>query len=68
LTNSYLCGIIITERKKEVIKMFTVKMSFDCGDTWYTYGTYSNRDKANEVALTVGEERECWTIVEKVGE
>lgn len=47
--------------------MFTVKMSFDYGDTWYTYGTYSNRDKANEIALTVGEERECWTIVEKVG-
>ena len=33
---------------------------------WYTYGTYSNRDKANEVAMIVREQRNCEIFVEEV--
>lgn len=48
--------------------MFVIKMSFDNGETWYNYGTYFNRDRANEVALRVKDERGCWITVEEVGE
>lgn len=46
--------------------MFRVLMSFDEGDTWYTYGTYNNANKANEVAMEVRDSRGCWVFVEEV--
>ncbi len=39
--------------------MFKVEMSFDFGDVWYPYGTYADRNKANEVAMDVRDQREC---------
>ena len=43
--------------------MFNVMMVVD-GEV-YKYGTYSNRDKANEVAMLVREDREIETYVEE---
>lgn len=37
--------------------MYKVVMIF--GTEKYAYGTYSDRNKANEVAMTVREERGC---------
>ena len=46
--------------------MFKVEMSFDFGDVWYPYGTYADRNKANEVAMVVRNERNCWVQVVEV--
>jgi hypothetical protein len=44
--------------------MFKVVMVFDSGN--YTYGTYEDRNRANEIAMMVREERDCETYVEEV--
>ena len=43
--------------------MFNVMMVVD-GEV-YKYGTYSNRNRANEIAMQVREEREVETYVEE---
>ena len=40
-----------------------IKIVDDCE---YTYGTYTDRDRANEIAMQVREEREIDTFVEEV--
>lgn len=45
--------------------MYVVKMRFDGDDTWYRYGAWSDRNKANEVAIEVREQRDCETTVEE---
>jgi hypothetical protein len=44
--------------------MYKVMMEID--GEWYCYGTYADRSKANEVAMVVRDERDCWTCVEEV--
>jgi hypothetical protein len=44
--------------------MFKVVMIVD--DCEYTYGTYADRDRANEIAIQVRCEREVDTFVEEV--
>lgn len=44
--------------------MFKVEMLIE--GEWYTYGTYNNRDRANEVAMMVRDERDCEVYVEEV--
>lgn len=44
--------------------MFRVMMIVD--DEVYTYGTYADRDRANEVAIEVRNTREIETFVEEV--
>lgn len=44
--------------------MFKVIMIVDNEE--YIYGTYSDRNRANEIAIQVGMEREVTTRVEKV--
>lgn len=44
--------------------MYKVMMSFDNGNSWYEYGRYEDQNKANEVAIQVRNERECWVSVE----
>jgi hypothetical protein len=46
--------------------MFKVMMYID--GEWYKYGTYTDRNKANEVAMWVGNERDCYTQVWQVWE
>ena len=46
--------------------MFRVMMSFGDINEWYPYGTYTTRDRANEVAMMVRDERNCWVEVEEV--
>lgn len=41
--------------------MFKVMMYID--GEWYRYGAYADRNKANEVAMMVRDERECYTQV-----
>lgn len=45
--------------------MYRVEMFID-GD-WYVYGTYENKDKANEIAKEVRDQRQCAVYVSKVG-
>lgn len=45
-------------------KRFKVIMIVD--DEEYTYGTYDSRNKANEVAIQIRDEREVETYVEEV--
>lgn len=44
--------------------MFAVYMFVD--DKWYIYGKYDDRKRANEVAMTVRDERDVWTEVREV--
>lgn len=44
--------------------MFKVEMFIE--GEWYTYGTYGDRDRANEVAMIVREERDCDVYVEEI--
>ena len=44
--------------------MFKVMMVFD-GEA-YAYGTYADRNRANEVAMIVRNERGCETYIEEV--
>lgn len=44
--------------------MFKIWMEIDGND--YVYGTYSDRDKANEIAKQVGYERDVDTWVEEI--
>lgn len=44
--------------------MYRVMMMVDGQE--YVYGTYADRNKANEVAMTVRYERDVWTFVEEV--
>ena len=54
LTRERIYSIIkVQKRQREVIKMFKVIMIVDNEE--YTYGTYSNRDKANEIAMEIRE-------------
>jgi hypothetical protein len=46
--------------------MFRVEMKFDGDANWYPYGTYETRDRANEVAMIVREERGCEVWIEEV--
>lgn len=39
-------------------------MKFD--GVWYPYGAYESRDKANEVAMYVRDERDIWVRVVEV--
>lgn len=58
MTNPRKYGIIITERTKEEEKMFTVFTEIHENgrvERWY-YGTYNDRDFANEVAIDLGNE------------
>ena len=41
-------------------------MSFGDINVWYLYGTYADRNRANEVAMEVRNERKCWVEVEEV--
>ena len=41
--------------------MFNVMMIID--DIYYKYGTYSDRRRANEIALQIAKERNCQTYV-----
>lgn len=41
--------------------MFVVEMYFD--GEWYPYGEWDDRDRANEVAMEVRDERGCWVRV-----
>lgn len=43
--------------------MFKVMMIID--NETYTYGTYSDRNKANEIAIEVRESRQIETFVEE---
>lgn len=47
--------------------MYKVMFSVDFGENWYCYGTYPH-SQANEVAMQVRDERDCWVNVEKVEE
>ena len=44
--------------------MFKIWMEIDGNE--YEYGTYTDRDRANEIALQVGYERDVETWVEEV--
>ena len=44
--------------------MFKVELLIE--GEWYTYGTYNDRDWANEVAMMVRDERDCEVYVEEV--
>lgn len=44
--------------------MFRVEMLID--DEWYTYGTYADRNRANEVAMAVRDERDCDVYVSEI--
>ena len=44
--------------------MFKVMMEID--GEHYTYGTYSDPCRANEIAMQVREERDVWTYVLRV--
>ena len=44
--------------------MFRVEMLID--GTWYPYGTYTDRDKANEVGKMVAIERDCEVFIKEV--
>ena len=44
--------------------MFKVVMIVD--NCEYTYGTYADSDRANEIAMQVREEREVDTFIEEV--
>jgi 1-aminocyclopropane-1-carboxylate deaminase/D-cysteine desulfhydrase-like pyridoxal-dependent ACC family enzyme len=52
------------KERNEVHKMFKVVMIVD--DCEYTYGTYTDRDRANEIAMQVREERKIDTFVKEV--
>lgn len=45
--------------------MYKVMFSVDFGENWYCYGMYP-QSKANEVAIQVRDERDCWVNVVKV--
>lgn len=45
--------------------MFEVVFSFDL-EEWYTYGTYSDPTRANEVAMYVRDSRDCYAEVHEV--
>ena len=45
--------------------MYVVKMKFEDDNNWYFYGSWEDRNKANEVAMEVRETRNCETIVEE---
>ena len=47
--------------RKKINPMFKVMMYVN--GEWYKYGTYANRNKANEVAMVVRDERECMVQV-----
>lgn len=44
--------------------MFRVMMIID--DEVYAYGTYTDRDRANEIAMEVRDTREVETFVEEI--
>lgn len=44
--------------------MFKVMMYVD--GEWYKYGTYADRIQANEVAMWLSDERDCYVLVQKV--
>jgi hypothetical protein len=44
--------------------MFKIVMVID--ETKYVYGTYADRNRANEIAMQVREERGCDTWVQEV--
>ena len=65
MTRERIYSIIKTQKgQREVIKMFKVIMVVDNEE--YTYGTYSNRDRANEIAMEVREQRSIDTYVTEV--
>ena len=51
-------------RKETVYKIW-----MDLGiDGMYVYGTYTDANKANEIAMELREHRGCQTFVEQIGE
>lgn len=65
MTRERIYSIIKTQKgQREVIKMFKVIMIIDNEE--YTYGTYSNRNRANEIAMEVREQRGIDTYVTEV--
>jgi hypothetical protein len=56
-------AIMNTSNEREVTQMFKVMMIIDGGH--YFYGRWEDRNKANEVAMIVREERGCETYVEE---
>lgn len=64
LTNQLRCAIIISESKgKGTLKMFKVMMIVD--NETYKYGAYADRDRANEIAMQVSNDRQIETYVEQ---
>lgn len=64
LTNRVKCAIIISESKgKGTLKMFKVMMIVD--NETYKYGAYADRDRANEIAMQVSNDRQIETYVEQ---
>jgi hypothetical protein len=58
-----MCYNKYNKSRREVIKMFKVMMVID-GEN-YCYGRWSDRNKANEVAMKVRSERGVETFVEE---
>lgn len=45
--------------------MWTIYMSFPDDEGWYKYGSYSDQNRANEIAMQVRDSRGCWIQVVK---
>lgn len=46
--------------------MWVIYMNYpDEDDRWYEYGKYSDRNRANEIAMQVRDSRGCWVKVVK---
>lgn len=45
--------------------MWTIYMQFPDDNKWYKYGSYSDQNKANEIAMQVRDSRSCWVQVVK---
>lgn len=64
-----MCGIIQSRKghdpKRKEIKIMRYRVEMLVDGKWYEFGTYRNRDFANEVAMDVRDTREVpVTIVE----
>lgn len=52
------------KRKENKTMMYKVMMYVE--GEWYEYGEWADRNKANEVAMEVRDERGCWVRVDEV--
>ncbi len=46
--------------------MYKVMMRFKDDSNWYFHSAWENRNKANEVAMTVRDERDCEVNIEEI--